>query len=165
MYSSGRVLLCASLLAALAACYHFATAPAGYWPARVPREGWRADDMDATIAAIRKRIRLRLEAAEALVGGRLTLLEAAAFSRDLDRTAPRDFSWRDSLNVGAGETPEESHCWEVISLAGLILHDQPARAAAVRRRLEEELQQHLRRGPLRLAGPAHDVPTPRAAAE
>jgi hypothetical protein len=96
-----------------------------------------------------------------LAEGRLGLLEAAARSRDLDRSAP--YFQPDEFRRGfAGDSDDERHCREVIAL--LRSRKSPPGAAPTEelaRRLEGELRDRLSRGTLRLPGSDGE---PRAAA-
>jgi hypothetical protein len=109
------------------------------------REMLRADN-EATLARIDGKNRV---AAEALAG-RLTLLEAAARFRDL---SPADLpevvrAQRQGLYPAASE--EERYCREVIGWAGAALEARHQPDGGALRRLEAELDEHLRRGPIRL---------------
>ena len=157
MSSSGKVLFCVSLLVALAFACHLAAKRVDYTPPRADAEERNAGAVDEATSAIHGRVVARMEAAEAVVCGRLPLLQAAALFRSLDRASPH-FRWEDFRLQTPGTTDDERHCREVIAMTAQVLHDKPARAAAVQQKLEEELRQHLRRGPLHL-------PAPQAAAE
>jgi hypothetical protein len=117
------------------------------------REGWgdqdaRTAELDVRISEIKERLRRREELARNVVGGTMTLFEAAAGMRDLDRAAP-DFPW-DLFRVWhSGATDEERHCREVIGWVENALIGRPEKTTCVAR-LEKELADELRRGPLRL---------------
>jgi hypothetical protein len=77
--------------------------------------------------------------------GSLTLLQAAAQMRAIDRRSAH-FNWTVFRMDGASRTDAERHCREVIRWAANILPDGPN--AEEVRRLDAELQDLLRRGPL-----------------
>src|SRR5262249_32180009 len=93
----------------------------------------------------------------ALLAGRMTLLEAAACFRDLNWEPPA-FHWDYFRARWPGDSDDERHCHEV--LAWVLLQTRGtgnARAGpdnctaeAARTKLEAELAEHLRCGPLHL---------------
>jgi hypothetical protein len=88
-----------------------------------------------------------------VAAGRLTLLEAAAGFRELNsRWPPFDWRlWRQFIHGRfSGVSDEEGLCRQVIGCAKSTLWQQPEKAEQVARRLEAELDQHLRHGTLRL---------------
>ena len=78
----------------------------------------------------------------------VTLLEAAIRFRDLNERAP-NFSWEHFRRHVSGATDEERCCRQVIQFASRRLGDSPGRNRAMSR-LEDDLQDCLRRGPIRL---------------
>jgi hypothetical protein len=104
----------------------------------------------------------RKEVAEAVIAGRLDLVEAASRFRELNRRVP--------VLIGDGirlfypaATEEESLCLQVIDRVHHELgEDDPCLAAAVASELQSQLERHLRGGPLRLpeASPVAAVVTP-----
>jgi hypothetical protein len=82
-----------------------------------------------------------------LAAGRLTLLEAAEHFRDLNGSYP-GFSWYQFRHHFPGSSDDERHCRQVIQFVALETETGPA--AVARKRLEAELEGHLRRGTLRL---------------
>jgi len=91
--------------------------------------------------------------AEDVAVGRLTLLEAAARFRELNsQWPPFDWdTWRFFRHCDfPGASDEEGLCRQVINCTRSTLWQQPEVADEVRRRLEAELDQHLRHGTLRL---------------
>jgi hypothetical protein len=84
-------------------------------------------------------------AADDVLAGRLTLLQAAARFRDLNRQPP-EFHWELFRAQTPGMSDDERHCRAVIDL---IRRDRTVESAAIAR-LEQELEGHLRRGTLDL---------------
>jgi hypothetical protein len=106
------------------------TAPSAYAP-------------DPDVKRIRQRLLHKKELAREVIAGRLTLLQAAARFRDLDRQPPR-FYWS-AFQVGyPGATDEERHCREVIRYVRMGLLDQPAKRTDLADHLETELQDLLK---------------------
>jgi hypothetical protein len=90
--------------------------------------------------ATRKRI-----VVEALIAGRLTLVQAAGRFRALNRAGP-PFSWRWFREAYPGGSDEERHCREVIARVEIELEGaDPCLALPLRRALLGELES--RRGP------------------
>jgi hypothetical protein len=130
------------------------------WADRLWRHAWQ-DDAIVRVAAQRaeleRRGRLGLarlvrkrEIGQAVAQGRMPLLEAAARLGALNRMEP-ELPWRLYRDANPGATDEERFCREAISWAESELpEDDPCEAAAVLRRLEAELDRHLRRGGPRL---------------
>jgi hypothetical protein len=88
-----------------------------------------------------------------VLAGRLTLLEAAARFRDLDRGPPA-FDWEHFRAGTPNMSDEERHCREVINRVASTWPDE----AAVVVRLERELEKHRRHGTLHLPEPAGATP-------
>jgi hypothetical protein len=112
-------------------------------------EAERERELEALEKDIKLRARSRLWVAEELIAGRLSLLEAAAALRDVYRRSPSfvpEAYYRDLRD----RSREERYCRDLIAAVGLQLWDHPGQAEEVTRRLEAELEEHLRRGPLRL---------------
>jgi hypothetical protein len=84
----------------------------------------------------------KLRLTDELLARRLTLFEAAAGFRAVDRVRSRQA--RPVPSFFPGKTDEERLCRRVIASADERLHDRPDREAVVAR-LELELQEHLRR--------------------
>jgi hypothetical protein len=88
--------------------------------------------------------------AQAVLARRVTLLEGAAYFRALNHQPP-DFDWDIFRAIRPGDNDDERHCHEVIHWVYLALEDSdPCQAEAMRARLSAELDDHLRRGPIRL---------------
>jgi hypothetical protein len=88
-----------------------------------------------------------------VAAGRLTLLEAAAAFRDLNRQwPPFDWDrWRRILHYRyPGVSDEEALCRQVIDCTRTKLWEKQEEAEKAVRRLEAELDEHLRHGTLRL---------------
>src|SRR5262249_8804642 len=92
-----------------------------------------------------------------LLAGRLTLLEAAARFRALDR-APPAFDWEVFRSAYPGDSDEERHCRKVIGWVEVELNQtDPCLALATCARLLGQLEKLRRRGRLRVRKePAHD---------
>ena len=73
-----------------------------------------------------------------LIAGRLTLAEATRQFMELPGTT--EFMWREIRTDFPGATAEESMSRHVIVWACDLLEQEPARAEALRRRLDAELQ-------------------------
>jgi hypothetical protein len=105
------------------------------------------DRIEREVAACERRREARRRIALDLAAGRLTLLEAAEHFRDLNEAYP-GFSWIPFRRHFPGSSDDERHCRQVIKF--VALEGGPGRAATARERLEAQLQDHLRRGTLRL---------------
>jgi hypothetical protein len=102
--------------------------------------------------------RRRAEVVEAVIEGRCPLREAAADFLELNRGLSL-FRWEDFRRYYPGATDGERCCRQVIRYVACRLEDRPGRGAAVVRRLEAELEERLRRGPVLLPGD-EEAPTP-----
>jgi hypothetical protein len=105
-------------------------------------------ELDELSRAVQRRTAEKERMAAQVAEGRLTLPDAAARFRDLDRQPP-PFYWDQFRHEYPGRSDEERHCREVISYVR-ALQDGPDRGAAVAARLEAELRDLLDRGDLRL---------------
>jgi len=114
---------------------------------------------DCATAAVRARHRLKLELADGLAGGRLSLAEAIArFRRHLDEEAPAEaseasrYGW---ANVGrAGGESDEERCGRIlIRVVEVKFRASPGVAREVVPRLEKELADYLAAKGLRPARP------------
>jgi hypothetical protein len=115
----------------------------------LPEERRREERIDAAREEVLHRLRARQVVARDLADGWLTLPEAAARMRDLDRHGP-PFHWEGFRWTYAGASDDERHCREAIHWVASSQGRDDARAEAVKRRLEAELQELLARGPVRL---------------
>jgi hypothetical protein len=133
---------------------------------RLPELGWtleanrlRGEELDAESRRLTRQYHRQVAVAGAVIEGRMTLLEAAAAVRDIRADEPpkvRAVARRDS----EAATEEEWFCRLVIRFVKEVLEDRrPAEARAWVKRLEAELEQRLRRGPLRLPDPGA-IPVP-----
>src|SRR5262249_12037999 len=84
-----------------------------------------------------------------VIAGQMTLLEAAAHFRALDRQPPA-FDWEAFRFSYPGPSEEERHCQEVTTYVANQLVDDPCLAETLRERLKGELAEHLRHGTLAL---------------
>ena len=130
------------------------------WAGRLLRHAWQDDAIEREAAHRAElerrgvlglaRLARKREIAQALAGGRMPLLEAAARLGALNRMAP-EVPWRLYRDAHPGASDEERFCREAISWAESELpEDDPCEAAAVLGRLEAELDRHLRGGGPRL---------------
>ena len=114
---------------------------------------------DRATAAAQARLRLKLELADALAGGRLPLAEAIArCRRHLDEEAPAEgpeacrYGWA-NLGRVRGDTDEERCGRNLIRVVEVKLRGSPGVAREVVARLEKQLQEHLAGKGLRPAEP------------
>jgi WD40 repeat protein len=109
----------------------------------------RGRQNDEQCRAIRRRIEAKNRLAAEVIDGRLTLLEAAARFRDLDREPP-PFD-RDAFRCSyPGASDDELLCREVIFFVRVEQRRRPGTDAGIVARLEAELNERLGRGNLRL---------------
>jgi hypothetical protein len=112
----------------------------------------RNASLEQKLQAILCRNKRKHRLAEAVLAGRVTLLDGAAYFRALDHQPP-EFNWSHFRDRWPGDSDDERHCHEVIHWVYLaLLNSDRCQAEAVRARLSTELSDHLRRGPLRLRG-------------
>jgi hypothetical protein len=126
--------------------------------ALLPAEGYRvpppedlerrSQDLDQQLERAHRRAAAKFRILRAVADARMGLLEAAscnqALTCELPPSAQEDFRRR-----WPAPTDEERHCRHVIEVAARLEGaEDPCSATALRARLEEELQDHLRRGPL-----------------
>jgi hypothetical protein len=105
------------------------------------------------------RVERKRQLVDQLLAGRLTLLEAAAGFRDLNRGPPA-LNWSAFRHTVPGGSDEERHCNQVIQFAACEMERvDPKRADEVHAALTEQLHEHLRRGTLVLPGEDSAVPT------
>jgi hypothetical protein len=102
------------------------------------------DELDSRLAAAQRRLETKQGILEELVAGRITLLQAGARFQALDRANP-DFAWAMFRRFYQGNTDAERHCQQVIAHIGSVVTDT-SMAAAVRERLEEDLQTYRSQG-------------------
>jgi hypothetical protein len=139
----------AALVAALAL-----VAPA-WWPEDILPGGGgdrseivRQAEMEHKLRAFTCRNKRKHRLAVAVLAGRVTLLDGAAYFRALDHQPP-EFNWSHFRAHWPGDSDDERHCHEVIHWVYLAQGDSnPCLAAAMRARLRAELRAYLRRGPL-----------------
>lgn len=118
-------------------------------PARIPnREGLVGQELESQVHAVYLRVMRRLQYAEAVRAGRMSLLEAASRNVALSRQPPR-FHWETFRMQYAGLSDEELLRRYVIEMATtLMAYEDPGKARDLREALERELEAHLHRGPL-----------------
>jgi hypothetical protein len=115
------------------------------------RGGWTDNE---ECLALQRRVGAKVRLAREVIDGRLTLLEAAARFRDLNREPPL-FAWVAFRAANPGASDDELLCREVISYVHLEQRGQPGTDAGLVARLEAELNERLERGDLHL--PATDL--------
>jgi hypothetical protein len=164
MLAPDRRLLCAGSLATVALglllcaqlywpnlCADALRAPGLRGVARAERD--REEQLCRALASVGRSLRGKEEVARDLAEGRLTLLQAAARCRDLDRRKP-DFYWDGFRRGMPGRTDEERHCHEAIGQIRATCPLGRTASEEVARRLEAELQVLLDRDQLRLTDAA-----------
>lgn len=104
----------------------------------------RSNELDAQRERILRWQEQMGEVVRAVIASRITLLEAAARFRELDRQLP-EFNWEMFRQAYPGSSDAERHCRHVIASAEAELCRRPQEAAGVVARLEAELQEHLKR--------------------
>ena len=124
----------------------------------VAEEAERLEKLERERAEIFAAIRRRAEVRDAVIEGRCPLPEAAAHFWELNRGMP-GFKWDLFRQFYPGATEGERCCRHVIRHVACHLEDRPGRGEAVVRRLEAELAECLRRGPIRLPG-VDEAPAP-----
>jgi hypothetical protein len=105
--------------------------------------------LDDEVAQMQRRLLMKQQLVDQVIGQRLALREAAAQWRALLETNPR-ISWEMYRRVWPGNSDTERHCWQVIDAVKIRLRKNPTQAAAVAAALEAELRDHLKHGTLRL---------------
>jgi hypothetical protein len=91
-------------------------------------------DLAHQLLLSKRRNKTRRDLTLRVIAGELTLQEAAARFRKLNEEAP-DFSWTALRLEFPGASDEEHCCWQVIRWVEGELVADPARLAAVRKRL------------------------------
>jgi hypothetical protein len=117
-------------------------------------EAQRGAEMEQETRGVIDRATRKRIVVEALIAGRLTLVQAAGRFRALNRATP-PFFWQQFREAYPGGSDEERHCREVIAWVEIELEDaDPCLALSLRRALLGELERRLKRGkpPLPEAG-------------
>jgi hypothetical protein len=97
---------------------------------------------------------IKLDITDDLIGGRLTLLQAAMQFRAAEADLPQAMM-RPILEVFPGGSDDERLCRKVISHVESALKQDPSQRQAVVQQLETELQEHVKRyGTVRLCASA-----------
>jgi hypothetical protein len=112
-----------------------------------PAEHWQIELVQRTVA--------RGRLADALLAGRLNLIEAAKGFRELDARSPT-FDLESFQQHTPGRTDMEKYCRLVIMVVEGQLNSNDERAREVLGRLEKELNQHISRGPLHFSTPSDE---------
>jgi hypothetical protein len=105
-------------------------------------------ELDAQLQALLRRLAAKRQIVEDLAARRLTLLEAAACFRSLNHQAPHRERRLIHLVV-PGRSPEERYCRAVLNFTEARLPENESTRRLLAS-LERELQEHLRKGTLRL---------------
>jgi hypothetical protein len=100
-------------------------------------------EIDDRHRRVLERMKAKDAIAEDLIAGKLTLVEAAARVRDLPDGMPGWMNLLPPEELGAND--DETLCRHVIGWAQTVLADRPEKAAAVGRRLDAELREHVKR--------------------
>jgi hypothetical protein len=106
----------------------------------------RGATLDDRHAAMRRCVAGKARAAQDLIEGRRTLLEAAAVFRKLQEAVP-GYVWEGFRKEYPGDSDDERCCRAVIRQVEYILAEGPR--AGVVRQLEKELESHRQHGTLR----------------
>jgi hypothetical protein len=130
----------------------------GRWPwgwtatyGAVAAEAERLKKLERELGETDAATRRRAEVVSAVIEGRCPLPEAAAHFLELNRGLSC-FRWEDFRRFYPGATEGERCCRQVIRHVACHLEDEPDGGAAVVRRLEAELEEYLRRGPVLTPG-------------
>jgi hypothetical protein len=105
-------------------------------------------ELEARTRLVSQRIERKQELACEVARGKMTLLQAAAWMQKLNQSPP-EFHWEWFRKWHAGRTDEERHCREAIDWVMIALEGD-SKQQVVLERLEKELAEALRRGPVRL---------------
>jgi hypothetical protein len=103
------------------------------------------DRLEARRVAGCRRSEVQRRIAREVIAGRLALLEAARWCRDLNETNP-EFVWSDFRKVYPGTSDDERHVRYVLALVRAELPRGTRTAKCVTAHLEAELAEQLRRG-------------------
>ena len=109
----------------------------------------RAENLERQRRAAFHRLEAKRRIAHDLIAQRLTLLQAAERFFDLNEVNP-DFYWEGFRDLHPEMSDDERCCRQVITIVRWELRAESDNGEAVVKRLEAELQAHLRRGALRL---------------
>lgn len=108
----------------------------------IATERLREETHQQVVAGIHRNILEKLRLANRAADGGLSLPDAAARFRRLDRASPR-FHWEEFRHAYPGRSDDERHCREVISFVRAALINRPDRQGDVAR-LQAELEGALR---------------------
>jgi hypothetical protein len=125
---------------------------------QVGEEQVREHDLEAQAAVVAAKKEVRKRVAREVIAGRLSLAQGAARLRDISLADP-GFQLGFFRMLCPGATDEERYCRGVITWARMSLPAEPERARAAADKMEAELTELLRRGPLHLPG-AHPPDKP-----
>jgi hypothetical protein len=164
MFQSVRLLLVPAVVVGfLAGGYYLTSRPSGGGQSReeddVPhvmgemaQEQLHSLQLDGRREAGLARLTTKRQIGADLATGKLSLLEAAARLRDMNRSGPPSIL-RARQRHFPGLSEEELSCREAIGWVENWLAEDPSRDRSLIGRLEAELSEHLRRGKLVLPGP------------
>ncbi len=113
-----------------------------------PRRHWDPRHEADFHADVVERCRRLQEVADEVRAGRLGLLDGAARLRDIQSTSPY-FAWQQFREFYPGDSDDERFCHLLIRLV-TPLPAPPDHTDPVVARLNAELAEHLKRGPIRL---------------
>jgi hypothetical protein len=106
--------------------------------------------LDADYLAEQVRWQQRMELIKATAAGRVSLLDGAGRLRELYRAEPESV-WINVRRRFPNASDEERYCRLLIGdVESYLRMGDPAKARSVVARLQDELQEHIRRGTLRL---------------
>jgi hypothetical protein len=114
-----------------------------------PEEQRCEEGLDRKKDAVRRRTEAHAAVARDLAGGRLTLPEAAARSREADRRCP-EFNWEAFRRGQPSASDDERYCRQVIAHLRCFAPLGAGPSEELARRLEGELEEQLASGTLRL---------------
>ena len=117
----------------------------------------RQASLEQKVQATFRRLKRKQRVIGEVLAGRLTLLEAAALFRALDRGPPA-LDWDRFRDSWPGNSDDERHCRAVIGWAYKTLgYNDLCKAEACRQDLDRQLSEQQRLGPLRLC-PISELP-------
>ncbi len=151
------VLLAAGLFLTHTDAGHYGRGAGGAPYRVVAAEARRLEKLEREQRETERAQRGREEVMDALVAGRCSLPEAAAAFWEWNRSMS-NFKWENFRRAFPAATEGERCCRHVIRHVACRLEEEPDGGAAVLRRLEAELEECLRRGPVLLPGVEEPAP-------
>jgi hypothetical protein len=150
--SAGVLLIALALLLACPILADWLIAPRGgpWTEGSFESETHRSATLDRAREVAYRRVKIKSDIARAVIEEQMTLLEAAAHYRDLNRTWDK-FQVTTFRGLYAGGSDEERCCREVIAwVRNILVLVPPSQREGIATQLEEQLQAHLRCGSLQL---------------